>query len=224
MPSEADELREAFQQSGCAICQLADRAVVRFMRSVSYEQVNGPPLRARLRASRGFCTTHAHRWLREAQSVLGTALIYRDAITAALRELEEPPTREAGGLQGLLGRSPRPHRPPPCPACRVQHEAQDRYIDALVQNVDSPAVGAALARSEGVCLPHTLRARQRGGARAEAICARSREVAADLIQHLSEVVRKEDYRFRHEPRSDAERVAPRRAITWAAGQDGLVGP
>jgi hypothetical protein len=93
MPSDADtaELREAIERHGCAVCFLSERAMLRFMRSVAYEQVNDPALRARLRATKGFCTTHAHRWLREAKSVLGTALIYQDMVTAALRDLDEPP-------------------------------------------------------------------------------------------------------------------------------------
>jgi hypothetical protein len=45
---------------------------------------------------------------------------------------------------------------------------------------------------------------------------------AELVQHLDEVIRKEDYRFRDEPRSDDERIAPARAIAWVAGLEGLV--
>jgi hypothetical protein len=43
-----------------------------------------------------------------------------------------------------------------------------------------------------------------------------------VIADLDEVIRKEDYRFRHEPRTEAERSATSRAIMWAAGLDGLV--
>jgi saccharopine dehydrogenase-like NADP-dependent oxidoreductase len=46
-------------------------------------------------------------------------------------------------------------------------------------------------------------------------------LGCSLIEQLDEVIRKEDYRFRHEPRSEAERTAPARAISWAAGADGL---
>jgi hypothetical protein len=43
-----------------------------------------------------------------------------------------------------------------------------------------------------------------------------------LLADLDEVVRKEDYRFRHEPRTEAERVAAARAVGWVAGSEGLV--
>jgi hypothetical protein len=227
--SDADtgELREALRHHGCAICHLADRATVRYMRSVAYEQVNDPALRAKLRASGGFCTTHAHRWLREAKSVLGTALIYRDAISAALRELESTPSSPSsdGRLRKLLGRAaPRREPVPMCAACRIQHDAQDRYVDALIVGLSDAAGAKALATSDGLCLPHTRRALERGGQRAQPISARAREVGERFVEHLSEVIRKEDYRFQHEPRSDAERTAPRRAVAWTAGMDGLVSP
>jgi hypothetical protein len=45
-----------------------------------------------------------------------------------------------------------------------------------------------------------------------------------LVEELDEVVRKEDYRFRHEPRTESERTAPARAVAWAAGSDGMVEP
>ena len=82
------EVRDALREAGCPVCRLALRSVVRVMRSIAYEQVNDLALRKQLRTAGGFCNAHAHQWLREARSVLGTALIYRDVITAALRDLQ----------------------------------------------------------------------------------------------------------------------------------------
>jgi hypothetical protein len=141
--------------------------------------------------------------------VLGTALIYRDAITAALRDLESPPSR------GLFGtRTP---REAPCIACRAELDAQDRYLDALVESLSEPGIVTALAGSDGLCLPHTRRAVERGGKRAEPLSLRARAVAEQMLVELDEVIRKEDYRYTHEPRTDAEKTAGRRAVAWTAG-------
>src|SRR5215831_9739747 len=86
----AFEVREAVREPGCLVCRLTLRSVARLLRSVAYEQVNDVHLRAQLRRRGGFCPTHAHQWLREAHSVLGTALIYRDVLHAALGELDGP--------------------------------------------------------------------------------------------------------------------------------------
>src|ERR1700694_4411303 len=85
--STAFEVREALDQAGCAVCRLAVRSVDRWLASVAYDQINDIDLRARLRAARGLCNAHAHRWQREVHSVLGTAILYQDLLTSALREV-----------------------------------------------------------------------------------------------------------------------------------------
>jgi hypothetical protein len=194
---------------GCAVCHLTQRAVTRFLRSLAYEQVNDVQLRAELRAAHGFCRPHAQRWVGMAGNVLGTAIIYRDVITAALNSLE---AADRGGLRGLLGSRARTAA---CVACRAEAEAQDRFIDALLEALDEPMV----ARSEGLCLPHTRRAVERGGARAEPLVRLARQHAEQIVADLDEVVRKEDYRYKDEPRTEAERTAPRRAVAWTTGLD-----
>ncbi|MBV9583103.1 MAG: hypothetical protein JO057_31335 [Chloroflexi bacterium] len=266
----AFEVREALSERGCAVCRLALRSVGRLLRSVAYEQVNDISLRSALRTRGGFCNAHAHAWLREAHSVLGTALIYKDVLEAALRELEAPtsPNASRGGLlRALLGSGgsassgsatggsaaggsatrgsaaggsaaggPRfggwrlgrsafsgsSDDGPPCPACRAQDEAEARYVEALLALLAAdPAVGVAFDASDGLCRRHTQAALRSGHAAAAHIVRRTREALATLLEELDEVIRKEDYRFRHEPRTDGERTAPARAINWAAGADGL---
>lgn len=213
----SEEVQHALARSGCAVCHLTHRSVTRFLKALAYEQVNDIELRAELRAARGFCATHAQRWTHMSGNVLGTALIYTDAVTAALRELSEPPA-SSKGLGALFTTRPREAT---CVACRAEADAQDRFIDALLDTLPDPAMSAALVRSDGLCLPHTRRAAERGGRRAEPLLARAREVAQHMLDELAEVIRKEDYRFKDEPRTEGERTVPRRAVAWAAGLDML---
>src|SRR5947199_339729 len=85
--SAAFEIREALGHPGCAVCRLAVRSVGRLMKAIAYEQVNDIQVRADLRSARGFCNAHAHRWLREVPSPLGTAIVYRDILMASTRDL-----------------------------------------------------------------------------------------------------------------------------------------
>jgi Family of unknown function (DUF6062) len=223
--SAAFEVRELLQHPGCPICALALRAVGRFMAAISYEQVNDPGLRDELRAAAGFCHTHAYRWLREARNVLGTALIYRDVLGGILSELEHSP-QTSGALSALLRSraDARARRRGPCPACRVQREAEGRYLEALLQSLADPTVVAEFGRSSGLCRVHTRAAIRKAGPDAARIVERSRQVLDQLIRELSEVIRKEDYRFRAEPRTEGETTAPRRAVTWVVGGEGLTRP
>ena len=215
----AFEVREALGEPGCAVCRLSLRSVSRMINSMAYEQVNDLDLRQQLRRAGGFCNPHAFQWLREARSVLGTALIYRDVLKAALDAIEA--SGPANGqrsrlLRGLLGDRQSDAR---CPACQAQNEAEVRYLDALLAVLAADA--AALSDSEGLCRRHTQVAARSGREGSVLIIRRTREVVAQMLSDLDEVIRKEDYRFRHEPRSEAERSAPARAIAWAAGADGL---
>src|SRR5579871_3066716 len=121
----AFEVRDAMRESGCLVCRLTLRSVARLLQSVAYEQVNDVSLRAQLRKRRGFCTTHAHQWLREAHNVLGTALIYKDVLRAALGDLDSPAGSGQRGrlLRGLLGPSAADASDAtPCPACEARSE------------------------------------------------------------------------------------------------------
>jgi Family of unknown function (DUF6062) len=218
----AFEAREALGAHGCAVCRLALRSVSKLLQSIAYEQVNDLALREQLRRGGGFCNPHAHQWLAEAHSVLGTALIYRDVLQAAIRALDkaEPNGQRSRLFGGLLGST---QQSTPCPACQAQLEAETRYLKALLA-VLAADVGArhALEASDGLCRRHTLAAIRSGGEGATHVAQRARDIVDALIDDLDEVIRKEDYRFRHEPRTDAERSANSRAINWAAGAEGLV--
>jgi hypothetical protein len=217
--STAFEVREAIGQAGCPVCRLAMRSVGRWLASVAYDQVNDVDLRTELRAARGFCNVHAHRWLSEVHSVLGTAIVYADLLKAALRELDESESSQRGGRwRAFLGAPTAAVGA--CPACRAQTEAEDRFLNALLATVE--ANPEALDGSEGMCLRHARAALRRGGPGAERVLRHTRAAVEQLVQELGEVIRKEDYRFRHEPRTDAERTAPSRAVARVAGIEGLV--
>ena len=218
----AFEVREALRHPGCPVCRLSLRSVGRWLKAVAYEQVNDIQLRAELRATRGFCNAHAHQWLREAHSVLGTAIIYRDVLNAALRELDsEPPA--GSRLRKLLGGDDGDgrERRGACPACRTQQAAESRYLDALLALLGAEP-GVLDHRADGVCRRHARAALRRGGPAAERVLEQTRRAVERLIGDLDEVIRKEDYRFRDEPRTADERAAPGRAVAWAAAVDGLV--
>ncbi len=217
--STSFEVRDALDQDGCPVCRLAVRSVGRWLASVAYDQINDIELRNTLRAARGFCNVHAHRWLREVHSVLGTAILYQDFLIAALRELDGENVQRGGRWRAILG-APVAEAGGDCPACGAQAEAEERYMSALLATAASEP--EALAGSEGTCLRHTRAALRRGGPGAERVVQLTRTAISQLQAELAEVIRKEDYRFRHEARTEGERTATSRAVARVAGVDGLV--
>jgi hypothetical protein len=219
----AFELREALAQPGCAVCSLTLRSVGRYLESLAYERVNDINMRATLRAARGFCNPHAYRWLHDAHSVLGTALIYRDVIRSVLPELQ--PSAAVGRvrlLKRLRGRRQPNTAAEECPACAEQRDAEARFLSALAAVLRHPDDARLFEASEGLCFPHVMDVIRRGDATAETVVRLSRQRVERLEQILDEVIRKEDYRFRHEPRTPSERSAPTDVVAWTIGQEGLV--
>ncbi len=216
------EVREALEQPGCAVCRLALRSVRRFLQSLAYEQVNDPVLRADLRSALGFCNQHAYGWLREVHNILGTALIYRDILQEALRTESKASGQRGGVLRALRRGDERTVTHANCPACRTQGDGERRYLEALLASAAADEhTQRVVERSQGLCQRHVALAVARGGPGADLLAERTRQVLENLIAELGEVIRKEDYRFRDEPRTDGERTAPQRAIAWAAGVEGL---
>ena len=156
------DLLEALARPGCPICYLAKRTTYRYLDFLSYENVNDPGLRARLRTAHGFCNYHAWQFVDDMDDGLGTAIIYRDIVTALeamltlagagsldlLAGLRSGPRRHTNGLAKRL--APRGE----CPACYQLDVLTRVYVDTLLDHVDDPDLYAALARSTGLCLPH----------------------------------------------------------------------
>jgi len=225
------DLLEALGQEGCPVCRLGLDAVDRYVEAIDYESVGDPDLGERLRASLGFCNVHAHQWLRQAH-VLGTATIYVGVLSrllAELRALPFQPSTFLAGVAAFLGpharQSSEGGRLVPsgrCPACQVLAETEEMLIRTLLATLPEPAFRDAYAGSAGLCLPH-LRAAL-GQAGSEATFAILREVAVAqeerLLAELREVIRKHDYRFRHEP-AGTERGAGERAVHHVVGAAGI---
>lgn len=138
----AYDLLEALRRPGCALCQLAARAAARYLDTLSYEGVNDPAIRARLRAARGLCRAHAWHLLEDLHDALGTAIICRDVLN----------TLAAGLRRSAQPSSIAPTRP--CPACRERDEVAGRFADALAAECDDPAIQQALRAQGGLCRAH----------------------------------------------------------------------
>ncbi len=70
------------------LCRLADRSVRRALRDIFAEFVNDPPLRLRLRKSRGFCAAHMPL-LSGSGEALGIAILCHDLAGETLRRWSE---------------------------------------------------------------------------------------------------------------------------------------
>jgi hypothetical protein len=213
------DLRDALPQPGCAVCRLTALATERYLDGLLWENVNDPGVRGDIRRARGFCHEHAWGLVRDGAS-LGTAIIMRDVLqevlavleggkfqvlpTLSLRRAQETldskqPTAATADLVTRLAPQV------PCPACAQAETMEDIYLSSLVEHLlGEDGLLAGYQASEGLCLPHFRQAlaRVRDEAVFEALVNAQRAIWERLVGHLSEIIRKSDYRFQDEPRGE----------------------
>jgi hypothetical protein len=218
-------LMEGLEGESCALCALVLRSLERYFDGLVYAKVNDRGIRETLRASHAFCAAHGEM-LRQARSALGSAIIHRDVLNSVARQLEQgtrPPQSPIDWLQAALDTRQSQREGyllpvAPCPACLHARQAEQNYASTLLANWDDDKLQAAFRRSPGLCVPHlrlTL-----GSAvdseKFEAIKTIQLKKWQALISELDEFIRKQDYRFSHEPKG-SERNSWSRAIDLVSG-------
>jgi len=238
VPLSYFELLEACAQPGCPMCRLEARVIRDYLDAILYENVNDPGTQAELRRSWGYCPDHA-RQLPEVSGgpALGVAILYRQIIGDALREMEQAryvpasrwslkpvqealDRRQAAAATGAVVRRLQPEAR--CPACVHRDKMIDLALETLLEALgrdDEPMI-QALGASAGLCLPHLRRALKL--MRDEAAFAALRSIVqgklARLKHELDEFIRKNDYRFQPEG-FGAEGDSWLRALAWLAGTE-----
>lgn len=189
-PASPPPIREPFT---CAVCAAvrADRAVF-----TSWDELDD--------GRGGLCNVHA--WLPAGENA---AAIYRRQVAAirdeaaARRAIPDSPFTLAMRSLGFARPSGGPPESPlRCVACA----RQARLERDLIAVAPAP-----------FCVPHLRRALRQG--RADILEA-TRPIWHELDNHLGEYIRKEDYRFRGEPRG-TEQSSPRWAVALIAGEAGI---
>lgn len=213
------ELRAVLAQGGCALCKLVARDEQRFLDSLTYERILDIPTRETLQKSRGLCAPHARAWRAVQGCALSVALVYRSIIKNLLAETQPQTSR------GWRARAETPRQvaerlgnAEPCPVCQLGEATARRYAEVLLRDLADEGVRAALIQGGGLCLPHLRLALTASGPAAgyRALLDAQQEAWVGLMSELDEFIRKNDYRFQHEPMNDER-------DSWLRALDALVG-
>jgi uncharacterized small protein (DUF1192 family) len=228
-------LIDACHDAGCPVCRCLAAETRQYLETLLYERVNDPVTRARLYTSWGFCNWHAWMLRETSDPAFGSAILCEDLLRVLMRRFERSAghdaTRRPGllnRLRALLGRARVPgivqahRRRVQCPACSQLDGAEERYLETALRSIQDPQFDRAYRQSQGLCLPHALRALEigPGGAVVHELLARTLPKWAELRRDLAGFVGKHDYRNR-EPYTEAEGTAYLRAVEALTGSPGL---
>ena len=230
-------LMDACERPGCPVCRCLELDARQYLDALLYEQVNDPDTRTRLYASWGFCSWHAWMLRETPTPAFGSSIIYEDLLRLAAQRLGRASLRRGRGprrrfawLRRLFTR-PRPpalvelyRRRALCPGCRETADGETRYLRAALEFVDDPEFDRAYERSQGLCVPHAIRALEVGVGtpRCEQLIARTLTKWAELRKDLGGFIAKHDYRNRR-PFTEAEGTAYLRAFETLVGAPGVFG-
>ena len=227
------DLRDAMAQPGCPVCHLKIDSADRFLDSLLWESVNDPAKRHRIRRARGFCYRHAWSLVRAGASV-GVAIITRDVLQGVLKTLEDvafevvPPLSLRRVQETLDSKQPsaataelvgRLDSEVPCSACTWADKMEGIYLDTFVRSlVTRDELLDNYKASDGLCLPHFRQALAlvRKEATFDVLVDAQRAIWERLVGHLSESIRKSDYRHLDEAWGE-EAGAWIRAVTALVG-------
>lgn len=103
-------------------------------------------------------------------------------------------------------------------------ESETRYLQAAMQFVDDPQLDRAYERSQGLCVPHVIRALELGAGSpwADQLVARTLPKWTELRRDLTGFITKHEYR-NAEPFTEAEGTAYLRAFEVLGGASGVFG-
>ena len=208
---------------GCPICHYGCESGRRYIDGVMYESVNDYGLRQKLTRTMGFCAFHSQEMLTIPGAKLGAAIIEQAMLKEALSRLSKPANGRGTFFSSFSSKNQsNPFHVPSsdaCPACQHEREAETRALEELLQQWDAHWL-ALLTQAGGLCLPHLGQAIALTSDKTltQTLKTSHQRIWDELDAHLSEFIRKQDYRFRDEPILPAEATASRRAMAILTGE------
>jgi hypothetical protein len=214
-------LQEALPQPGCAVCRLGRDVEFKYVEDVLYSKTTAIETRAEWRDARGLCKYHA-RQLDQIGHALGVSLFYQDILLTVKELLAGAPRQQGTRRRGkrALAEALSPQRE--CPACAYRDSLEAVYLEVWLDHLVEPPFLEAVRTAAPLCLPHLRQAilQVPDSERFERLRRVQLEHWDALIAELGEFVRKNDYRFQHEPVGQ-EGTAWLRAVDAVAGQTKL---
>jgi hypothetical protein len=224
-PAGYHDLLGFLKNTGCPVCHAENRGARRYLDSLFWESVTDGPIRARVRAAHGFCREHAALLveLLGSNDALGIAIVYRDVLKHLRAEAIAAASSEHANRRWWQ-RKPDPLRLRPhlkCSACESTGEMSSMYLALLARTEPDSELGrAARQPSRGLCIAHLDHGLSISASEEERDCLLDiyLQTHDELIEDLSEYIRKQDYRFRSEGLTEQQASSWRRAVSRVVGE------
>ena len=205
------ELFDRLHGNDCPVCNLIHDRIVKSMDGFLYEGVNDSGLRKKICESNGLCNYHAHMLMKMGDP-LAHALIYTDLLKEASGKMLAATVKKHSLYQTQNK----------CFYCEQAQDGESAYILAFINAFQNDAFVEKYNREGLLCLPHLELVRNvRNRSDTRCIVQTTLNKYQSLIDCLSEIIRKHDYRFSDEIWTQQEKAAWKNAIDIINGREGI---
>lgn len=196
------KLIEAFNREDCPVCKRNAEVSYNYIDNLLYENVNDDLVRQELKKNIGFCKEHTQLLLKIRDS-LGIAIIYNRLLEDFLEILN------TGSFKKFLERQN-------CPVCSLIENQTDQSIKTFLTYFDDQEFREKFEETNGLCSYHLIKLLISSKLKEQKIYYLNfhKNKINDLKKHLSELIRKNDYRYANEIISDEETESWIRALKF----------
>ncbi len=184
-------------KGSCLFCAYEKHQARRYLLGIANDGINDPPLRIRLRNKGGFCGGHTEEFVEEAR-VLSSAILLEAMLSYRLE-------RARFGKRPVVI---------DCEACEVERKTRDNLAKSMKRSRDDKAFLEYVFQAE-LCVSHLELVCQQ---LPEPLRHRFVDKHYQLLQNLSEVIRKHDYRFVSEGINEEETQSIKQALNLLKDQ------
>lgn len=204
------EIMDMMQDNCCPICELIKKRTLQSMNAFLYESVNDIGIRKELNEARGLCNHHSAMLLAMGDP-LSHAIMYGDLIKEAVHDAEHDNYQPYDDHSG-------------CRYCKASLRAETTYATAFLYDYPDDEFQEKYKGSGMLCMSHLHMIQVSSEKnKLERIYKTIRSDTLEkydyLMTCLSEIRRKNDYRFSDEEWTEDEKSAWKKAVGVINGRD-----
>lgn len=202
------ELYDRMKDGKCPICDFTEFRLNEALDRFLYEGVNSPHLRYKIEKANGFCSYHAHKLLK-LNDPLTHAILYHDFMHNVTENIGSRKNRT------------RYDRHDGCFFCENVKRNDSDYVNAFAEFFSNEQFKEKYKNDAVLCVPHLTAVRNLKfkGKTAEEITEITLEKYRHLNENLSEIKRKNDYRYTDEEWTEEEKTAWQKAVDIFNGKE-----
>lgn len=203
------DLLKLLKSEHCSVCSIISRSLRHYTATVFVEEATSGTFRTMMKEHLGYCRKHCayiEEIIPRELHGMGVALVYDDILSGVKETLRREPLQPVPQQKN-------------CSLCELEDELQSYAIQLLADYCTDHEFQRAYSASSGVCFPHLLLLCEKlSGSGMEYLLAEHDKKLLTLRNQLEEFQRKNNYRFRHEPMTAAEKTSWKRAVTFMVGE------